>query len=112
MALPIGIEGNEVQIQSLRITVDGKPLEIPAYAYQNLIDPMLSPPNYQSRPKPMLLYQSLDGRYLYLYTDGSNAAGSYFAKLVFDHERFITQIVAPYYVQSMYGTFGQFHPGF
>jgi hypothetical protein len=50
-----------------------------------------------------LRYESLNGEMLYLY--GGIAAGTYFSKLVFDHQGYVTRMVVDYVPLSRHSSF-------
>ncbi|MDC8005180.1 hypothetical protein POV27_14050 [Aureisphaera galaxeae] len=104
-AFPFGGQygGIEVKIEQIRITIDGKPLQIPKKSYGNLYNPSLC--GHTSFVRSIEVYESLSGDYIYLYIFGGNAASTYFAKLIFDKTQFLTKIVSDYYPMSIHGSF-------
>jgi hypothetical protein len=97
----------EIEFSSLEILVNGVSIEIPDSAYKNLYEPQLCQSDRFS--KGVAAYTSLDGKFIYLYIYGGNAAGTYFTKLIFDHKQFITKWTIEYGVLSV---FSCFHPRF
>jgi len=89
------IYGNpEMEFEQIKITIDTTQLIIPDSAYKNLFDPNFC--EYYGFIRNVSAYTSLDGKYIYLYIYGGNAANTYFAKLIFDHKKFITKWVVDY----------------
>ncbi|MEM6380131.1 MAG: hypothetical protein AAF705_18200, partial [Bacteroidota bacterium] len=93
----------EVEIKAIEIEIDGRSIHIPKAAYANLFHPEACVDNYFVRP--ISAYESLNREYLYLYIYGDQAAGSYFAKLIFDHTSYRTRIISDYGSLSMHGSF-------
>lgn len=50
-----------------------------------------------------------NGNYIYVYIQGGNAAGTYYSKLIFDYQNFITSITVDYYYLSVTGSFSGAH---
>jgi hypothetical protein len=98
------------EFNSIEISVNGKQLYIPHYAYTNLYNPLTC--EYDSMMKSISLYSSLDKRFIYMYIFGGNAADTYMAKLIFDHEKYITRIIVEYVDLSCYGSFRKSFIGF
>lgn len=95
------------EIDTLYISINGKYLNIPRSAYSNFYGPNIC----HEIPRIRLIrtieaYVSLDSQYLYVYLNGGNAANTYFSKLVFDTNGFITKIATSYVALSTYGSFG------
>jgi hypothetical protein len=82
------------RLDSLVIRLDGRPLVIPAEAYRCFYQPNFC--QLGLFQQPVAAYPSLDGRYLYLYLYGGQGAGTYFAKLAFDRERYLTHLITEY----------------
>jgi hypothetical protein len=55
--------------------------------------------------KQIEAYESLNGEFIYIYLFGGNSAGTWFAKLIFDHDKYVTRIVTDYYPLSIHGSF-------
>lgn len=58
------------------------------------------------------LYESLSGDYIYLYFYGGMNGYTYFSKLIFNHDKYITQITADYYALSTHASFTHQFIGF
>lgn len=82
------------QLDSLTVSFDGVPLRIPTEAYRCFYDLNLC--DLDLFHQPVAAYLSLDGQYLYLYLYGGQGASTFFAKLIFDQERYLTRIVTEY----------------
>lgn len=91
------------QLDSLLIQLDGRPLVLPPAAYRSFYEVNLC--GLDLFHQPVAAYSSLDGRYLYLYLYGGKGASTYFAKLIFDHERYLTRIVTEYAALRQYQAF-------
>lgn len=100
----------EVEIKKIEIEVNGLKLKIPTNAYGNLFYPMMCD-NYRF-VRQIEAYESLNGEFIYLYVYGGNAAGTYFAKLIFDHKEYKTKIASDYYPLSIHGSFRESFIGF
>jgi hypothetical protein len=87
-----------------------KKLKIPKTAYQNLFEPNTCSDSHFDRK--IETYSSLDGQFIYVYIYGGNAAGSYFAKLIFNKEKYLTKIVADYYSLSIHSSFRESFIGY
>ena len=109
---PFGAEFGipEIEIGQIRIEINGVNIKIPNKSYGNLYNPMLCT-NY-SFVRSIEAYESLNGDYIYLYVYGGNAADTYFAKLIFDKNKFITKIVCDYYPLSIHSSFRKGFLGF
>jgi hypothetical protein len=107
---PLGMEGNMPQheISELKIRINNKELIIPKAAYSNVYYPKLCGEK-EFFLENVEAYQSISGKYLYLYFYGGGVATMYFGKLVFDKEKYLTKIFAGYYEL---GTSGSFREGF
>jgi hypothetical protein len=86
--------GPNTEIKSLSISLNGKAITIPKHAYQNLFDPNLFDQVHFERK--IEAYTSRNSKYIYVYIYGGRAATNYFAKLIFDREKYVTRIVADY----------------
>ena len=87
-------DGPVTEIISIDILFNEKPIRIPRFAYEDLYDPNIC--EEQNFERGIEAYLSMNGEYIYVYLYGGEAASNYFAKLVFDHEKYITRIVADY----------------
>ncbi len=98
----------KTEIDQLNIEINDKEVLIPNSAFSNFYSPNTCEDHpvvsFVRKPEAFI---SLDGKYLYLYFEGGNAAGTYFTKLVFDKENYLTKIAADYYPLSIYGSFGR-----
>ena len=85
-----GIDGNvpNYEIGKFNVKVNGKQIEIPSTAYSNLYEPHLCEKNV-----PIELYESSNGEFIYLYMFGSDAAGGYCVKWIFDKNKYISRII-------------------
>ncbi|GAB4403177.1 MAG: hypothetical protein OHK0039_02010 [Bacteroidia bacterium] len=99
-----------MSIDSLTLHIDGRSVKVPPAAYRDLYDPSLC--DSELFRQPIAVYPSLNGRYLYLYLYGGQGAGTYFAKLVFDKNRYLTRILAEYPELYRYGAFRREFIGF
>ena len=97
-----GTDGDlpEYEIKRFNITIDGKVLSIPARAYKRYYNPEFcqSFKDESGSPKRIvstIAVESADGKKIYVYMSGSDAAGSYAVKWIFDHKKIITDIPAP-----------------
>lgn len=98
------------EINKLKIKINNQSLSIPKSSYCNLFDPILC--ENHGFIRQVEAFESLDGKYIYLYIYGGNAAGTYFSKLVFDKKRFITRIISGYESLSQHGSFREDFIGF
>ena len=71
------------EIHSFKIKWDKKWLYIPISAYSNLYEPFMSMEAYLSKNKKLL----------YVYIDGSDGAGSYSVKFVFNKNGYVTRLI-------------------
>ncbi|HLP51277.1 MAG TPA: hypothetical protein VK154_10365 [Chitinophagales bacterium] len=85
-----GIDGNEprVEFHFIEIIWGKHWLEIPEKAYKNLFDAHLCK-NYI----PVEAYITNNGKLLFVYFHGSDGAGAYTAKLVFNRKRYVTRVI-------------------
>jgi hypothetical protein len=95
------IPENEIHIFTIK--VNGKQLIIPKTAYQNLFAPNIC--SGWDFDRKIEGYSSLDGHFIYIYIYGGNEASAYFAKLIFNKEKYLTKIVADYYSLSIHSSF-------
>jgi hypothetical protein len=84
----------QTQIDTLWITIDDQAVEIPRLAYQNFYNLNLCYNELFHRA--VMLYPSEKQEYFYLYLYGGKSSGTFLAKLVFDRQRYLTQIVSDY----------------
>lgn len=96
------------ELKSLSISIDGKELGTKIESYVNIYEPALC--DFGGYRRIVEAFE--DGENLYIYFFGGNAAGSYFAKLIFDRSGFVTSIIADYDELSEYGSFGNYFIGF
>ncbi len=100
----------EIEIGLIEIEIDGENLKIPRKAYANFFYPIMCD-NYRFA-RQIEAYESLNGEFIYLYVYGGNAAGTYFAKLIFDQKEYKTKIASDYYPLSIHGSFRENFIGF
>jgi hypothetical protein len=100
----------QIEITAFSISIDGESLIINKRAYQNLFD--LNICDHFVWMNKVEAFQSIDGEFIYIYISGGRAASSYFSKLIFNKESFITKIVAPYYALSSHASFRSSFIGF
>lgn len=100
-----GLPTHEIELLSVRI--NGKEVDIPKDAYQNFYDFNICQ-NWGPLSRKFEAYTSIDGKFIYLYLEGGNAAGSYLAKLVFDKEKYLTRMIADHIDQAYASAFGQY----
>lgn len=93
----------DFEITKLSIKINGLEVYVPYSAYQNLFDVNVC--NFDSFERPVEVYESLNGKYIYVYIYGGVNASTYYAKLVFNRERYITRIIADYYALSIHHSF-------
>ncbi len=97
------------ELESLKISINGKRIKTLIDKYNNLYEPEFC--NFGGYRRIIEGYE--DGENIYIYIFGGNAAGSYFAKLVFDKtEGYVTSIISEYGALSMYGSFGEHFIGY
>lgn len=80
------------EIKSFSLTVNNRKIKIDSSVYRKFYG------MFEGRRKtlPIELYSSFDGSFIFVYIDAGNAADSYFAKLIFDNNKYLTEIVATY----------------
>lgn len=85
-----GVDGTmpESEIKSMTIKWNGQSLTIPDTAYSNLYQPHLCLDYLVVES-----YLTKDNKNLYIYISGSDAAGGYSVKFVFDNKKYLTRIV-------------------
>lgn len=91
------------EIDTLKVRIGGKELFIPKEAYANLYEPNLCA-NELFR-KGVMAYPSKEENYFYVYIYGGAGADLYFAKLIFDEERYLKKIVTEYADLSEFDAF-------
>ena len=91
------------EIHNFSIKINGKKLKIPKTAYQNLFAPNIC--NETHFDRKIEAYTSIDGQFIYIYIYGGDGASTYFAKLIFNKEKYLTKIVADYYSLSIHSSF-------
>jgi hypothetical protein len=100
----------EREIEKFEFFLNGRPLTIPKSIYSDLFNPNLCE-NF-GYYRQIEAYTSLDGKIIYVYIFGGNAAGTYFTKLIFDKEKYLTRIIADYYPLSIHSSFRKDFIGF
>ena len=101
----------EKEIGKFEIYINSKPLIIPRNAFSNLFEPNICE-DYDFFDRKIEAYTSLDGKFIYVYIFGGEAAGIYFSKLIFDMEKYLTKIIADYYPLSIHNSFRDDFIGF
>lgn len=99
-----------LQFESISIKINGNSLIIPDSAFINLYEPNLC--EYSGYTRNLMAYPSEDGKNIYLYIYGGSGADNYFAKLIFDQEKFVARWVADYLPLSGFGCFSECFIGF
>lgn len=106
-----GVYGTpENEIERLTIRLNSKELSIPPTSYRDLYEPNVCDTDYFRRP--IEAFTSLNGEFIYLYIYGGENAATYFSKLVFDRQSYLTRIIADYIPLSTYGCFRDDFIGF
>ena len=100
----------EIEIQNIEIEIAGWTLKIPKEAYSDLYYPMMC--NNYDFARQIEAYESLNGEYIYLYLYGGEAAGTYFAKLIFDKTNYLSRIISDYSALSIHRSFREGFIGF
>jgi hypothetical protein len=100
----------KIEIDLIQIEVNGIKIEIPQESYSNFYNPNVC--GHYGFIRPVEVYESLNGEYLYLYIYGGNATGTYFTKLVFNQTKYITTIVTDYYPLNIHSSFRESFIGF
>jgi hypothetical protein len=110
--LPYGAAFNvpRFEITEFAISINGKSLLIPKDVYTAFYRVNMCPLNNFYRG--IEAYESLNGEYIYLYIFGGSVGDVWYAKLVFDHEKYITSIIADYYVLNLHDSFKESFIGF
>lgn len=85
-----GIDANMPisEIKSMTVKWNGHKLIIPNTAYSNLYQPHLCLDYLTVEP-----YLTIDNKNLYIYIYGSDGAGAYSVKFVFDQQKYLTRII-------------------
>jgi len=93
---PIGsyYEIPKLEIDCIEIKVNKKEVIIPKSSYIDLYE--VTQEKFKQFYKPIEAYSSHDGEFIFIYIFGGNAADSFFSKLIFNKEKFITRITADY----------------
>ena len=110
---PIYGNDNEIpkwHLTTVQITINGKTIYIPKKAYQHFFS--INTCENDGFRKAIEAYESINGKYIYLYIFGGEAANTYFAKLIFDHKGYHTQMISNYYPLSINCSFGEDFIGF
>ncbi len=99
------------EFAAFELSVDGQKIEIPAKAYQNFFEPGgrdgFGSPNYKNKKIincGVTVIESKDKKHFYVYMNGSDAAGAYAVKWVFEPSKFITYILDPASDNSSWAT--------
>jgi len=100
----------KVEMAVIEMEVNGVKLKIPHKAYGNFFEPAMC--GNHGFVRPIEAYESLNGEFIYLYIYGGNAAGTYFAKLIFDHKEYRTRMVSDYHPLMIHGSFRESFIGF
>ena len=110
---PLGTAGSMPlkEISELKILIDNKEIKIPKSAFSNIFYPRLCEEK-ESFHKNVEVYNSISGKYLYIYFYGGQSASTYFGKLVFDKEKYLTKIFAGYYELGTSSSFRENFIGF
>lgn len=98
------------EIGLIEIEINKEKLKISRKAYRNFFYPMMCDNDLFVRQ--IEAYESLSGEFIYLYIYGGNAAGTYFAKLIFDQKEYKTKIASDYYPLSIHSSFRENFIGF
>lgn len=87
-----GIDGSvpREEIKEIRISWNGKKILIPKNEYSYFYNPYFC---WNNRPTAEV-YLTKDDNQLYLYINGSDGAGGYTSKLIFDKTKFVTSFVS------------------
>lgn len=100
----------EIEIDQIQIVIEGLILNTPKEAYRNFYSPLMCD-NYGLN-RQIEAYESLNGKYIYIYLFGGKAAGMYFAKLIFDKTKYLTRIASDYFPLSIHSSFRDSFIGF
>lgn len=94
----------------VEILAGGEELTVPEDAFSNLYNVTQCRSDGWSWMRPIEVYTEDDQIYIYLY--GGNAADTYFAKVVFNKDKYITTLVADYGPLPCYGAFRPNFPAY
>lgn len=94
-------------IAEIKFCIGNEEWAAPTEAFQNMFQPMIC--NGSGFDRPIQAFTSMNQEYMYIYFFGGSAAGTYFAKLVFDQEKYVTRIITDYSPLSLHSSF---HDGF
>lgn len=97
------ITGEKKGIKKLKIEINKHTLTIPQTAFNGFYDVNVCD-NYAFF-REVEVYESINQKYIYLYLYGGNAANTYFAKLIFSREKYLTKIISNYYPLSIHSSF-------
>ena len=86
-----GIDGTvpKFEIEELTIKINKQQIEIPKTTYSHLFEP-----HFCGTYLPMKAFESSNGKYIYLYMNGSDGAGGYSVKWIFSRNQYISKIVS------------------
>jgi len=98
------------EIQELTIEIDSNFVGIPKSAYTTLFYPLICKGQFLNE-RNLQVYTSFNGQYIYIYFYADSPT-PYFAKLIFDREKYITRLVADYYTLSRNASFRKDFIGF
>jgi len=105
-----GYEVPTCELKEISIFINEKEVLIPVNSYSNLYQPNTC---YEKGfYRKIEAYTSSDSEFIYLYIYGGVAADTYFAKLIFNKEKYITRIIADYETLSSFGSFRSNFRGF
>jgi hypothetical protein len=79
----------QTEFSVIVLRTNGRALSIPRSAYADLYNPNF----VEDTSSYIEAYESGNGDYLYILMNGSDAAGSYKVRLVFDHHRYVTRLL-------------------
>lgn len=97
-------------IASIELNVFGKTVAIPKEAFGNLYEVFKC--NGSGFEMPITAYSSLNQEYVYLYLMGGRASETYFSKLVFSRQGYVTRILCDYEALSRHASFHKDFIGF
>ncbi|WP_459209977.1 hypothetical protein [Aquimarina rhabdastrellae] len=83
-----------LEIDNIDLIINNRKVFIPREAFNNFFD--VNQCESFLFYKPVEIFSSKDGKYIFIYLYGGIAANTYFAKLIFNENEYITQIVADY----------------
>lgn len=86
-----GIDGNlpRFEIDNFSIRIENRVISIPKNAYSDLYEP-----HFCSKYNTVQVYESSNGKYIYVYMSASDGAGSYDVKWIFSKGRYISRIIS------------------